>query len=281
MRSQAFLIGAHSRTSDCSEEALSLNSRVILPPFRIHYRASARAKNVTGPSGRSPPSQALCLHLRLFDSILQILYLSTDVSHLSPNSGCSLSPNSMQTKSSSDEDEATETFSAEEAPPKPSHHDDKRRSFTSAKYDLKRYSETLDRRKGDKIPSPTLSATNGWKTSAALREGLPKISLAPAALPTEDMPGVRGWRRSRIRTPWACSWLTVGATVAAVILLLSIIHSFVTRQLDPKGCDMYWSRAMFIKFVDFDTEHTRFASKYSLHIYREGGFDEDPTVRLQ
>ena len=44
---------------------------------------------------------------------------------------------------------------------------------------------------------------------------------------------------------------------------------------------MYWSRAMFIKFADFDTEHTRFASKYSLHIYREGGFDEDPKVRLQ
>ena len=38
---------------------------------------------------------------------------------------------------------------------------------------------------------------------------------------------------------------------------------------------------MFIKFADFDTEHTRFASKYSLHIYREGGFDEDPKVRLQ
>lgn len=37
---------------------------------------------------------------------------------------------------------------------------------------------------------------------------------------------------------------------------------------------------MFIKFADFDTEHTRFASKYSLHIYREGGFDEDPKVEI-
>lgn len=35
---------------------------------------------------------------------------------------------------------------------------------------------------------------------------------------------------------------------------------------------------MFFNFADFDTEHTRFASKYSLHLYREVGFDEDPKV---
>ena len=41
---------------------------------------------------------------------------------------------------------------------------------------------------------------------------------------------------------------------------------------------MYYSRSIFTQFADFDTEHTRFASKYSLYLYREGGFDEDPEV---
>ena len=39
---------------------------------------------------------------------------------------------------------------------------------------------------------------------------------------------------------------------------------------------MYYSRPIYTRFADFDTEHTRFASKYSLYLYREGGLDEDP-----
>ena len=69
------------------------------------------------------------------------------------------------------------------------------------------------------------------------------------------------------------------ATITAVFLLLAIVHAFMTRQLDPKGCDMCWSRPIYIKFADFDTEHTRFASKYSLYLLREGGVDEDAKVR--
>jgi hypothetical protein len=33
-------------------------------------------------------------------------------------------------------------------------------------------------------------------------------------------------------------------------------------------------RPTYIKLVEFDSEHTRFASKYSLHLYRERGIDE-------
>lgn len=186
----------------------------------------------------------------------------------------------MRRRSSSDEDDYTETCAAEGASPAPSLQDGKRGSFTSAKFDVKRHSDTLDRRKADKIPLPTPPACNGWKPAAGLRESLPKIPLAPDAPRTDSMPGLRGWRRARARNPWSCSLLTLAATALALITFLSIIHSFLTRQLDPKGCEMYWSRAMFIKFADFDTEHTRFASKYSLHIYREGGFDEDPKVGL-
>lgn len=31
-------------------------------------------------------------------------------------------------------------------------------------------------------------------------------------------------------------------------------------------------------FANFDTEHTRFATKYSLYLYREQGIDEDNKV---
>jgi hypothetical protein len=37
-------------------------------------------------------------------------------------------------------------------------------------------------------------------------------------------------------------------------------------------------RPSFAKLSDFDTEHTRFASKYSTYLYREGLIDEDTKV---
>jgi len=56
------------------------------------------------------------------------------------------------------------------------------------------------------------------------------------------------------------------------------MHSFHHRQLDPKGCAMSYMRPTFIHLPDFDTEHSRLASKYSLYLYREAGVDEDPNV---
>jgi hypothetical protein len=41
---------------------------------------------------------------------------------------------------------------------------------------------------------------------------------------------------------------------------------------------MSFMASSFVRFTDFDTEHTRFATKYSLHMYRELGVDEDPRV---
>lgn len=182
----------------------------------------------------------------------------------------------MRRKSSGSDEDFTHIPSAEAPPPV---QEDQRRSFTSAKFDLSRHSDTLDRRKGEKLPSPAHAAPNGWKPASGPTEGLSKDPLGSDVAPADNMPGLRGWRRPRTRSPWSCSLLTLSATVMAIIALLSIIHSFVTRQLDPKGCEMYWSRGIFIKFDDFDREHTRFASKYSLHIYREVGIDEDQRVR--
>ncbi|KAL1305342.1 hypothetical protein AAFC00_002240 [Neodothiora populina] len=86
-------------------------------------------------------------------------------------------------------------------------------------------------------------------------------------------------RRARLRSPWACSLSTLSCSAVALLLLFVIVQSFLSRQLDPKGCAMSYMRAAFAKFTDFDTEHTRFASKYSLYLYREGGIDEDTRVK--
>lgn len=39
-------------------------------------------------------------------------------------------------------------------------------------------------------------------------------------------------------------------------------------------------RPAFAKLEDFDTEHTRFASKYSVYLYREVMVDEDTRVTI-
>ncbi|KXT14208.1 hypothetical protein AC579_7553 [Pseudocercospora musae] len=86
-------------------------------------------------------------------------------------------------------------------------------------------------------------------------------------------------RLARLRSPWRCSLLTLATSISAIVILLTVIHSFLNRQQDPKGCAMSYMRPRFDPFPDFDTEHTRFASKYSLYLYREGGIDNDSKVR--
>ena len=154
-----------------------------------------------------------------------------------------------------------------------------RRSFTSAKYDVTRHADTLDRRKVEKSITPALPLPDGWKPPTGTHVAPKKQTPLAPEQSVISMPELRG-RRSWARSPWSNSLLTLSATALSMVLLLSIIHSFATRQLDSKGCDMYYTRSIFFKFADFDTEHTRFASKYSLHLYREGGFDEDPKVSV-
>ncbi|KAK3044812.1 GPI inositol deacylase, partial [Coniosporium uncinatum] len=49
--------------------------------------------------------------------------------------------------------------------------------------------------------------------------------------------------------------------------------------LDPKGAGMSRMASSYVQFAGFDTEHTRFATKYNLYLYRELGIDEDPRVK--
>ena len=67
-------------------------------------------------------------------------------------------------------------------------------------------------------------------------------------------------------------------TLLSAFALWSIFVSFRDRQCDAKGCRMSRMSPIYLKAKDFDTEHTRFASKYNLYLYRENGVDEDYPV---
>ena len=107
-----------------------------------------------------------------------------------------------------------------------------------------------------------------------------KAEAQRAALVTDMAPHTmaeghnRKWRE-RLRSPWAPSPHVLLTTLVAFVTMFFMAQSFLTRQLDVKGCGMSYMRPNYARYHDFDTEHTRFASKYSLYLYREGGVDED------
>jgi len=159
----------------------------------------------------------------------------------------------------------------------------RKRNFTSSKFDLSRHSDTLDRRKVEKSLSPTRVTQQAWRSqpetygdSEPQERSLGPVASRPSTRGTMADPRDR-WR-SRMRSPWRASLLTLTVTAASVLFLFTLVRSLVTRQLDPKGCNMSFMAPMYAKLSGFDTEHTRFASKYSLYLYREGGVDEDTMV---
>ena len=197
--------------------------------------------------------------------------------------GCSLPSDSMRRRSSGsseedddiniDQDRLTESALSED--------DGRKRSFTSAKFDITRQSVTLDRRKVEKNnPSPpaTYNASNPQTQHLESTEKHNLSETTPRHSP-DRMGQLHTQWRSRVRNQWRCSLLTLTTTALSFVLLLAIVHSFLTRQVDPKGCNNCLMRPAYAKLSEFDTEHTRFASKYSLYLYREGGIDEDTMVR--
>ncbi|KAL8832960.1 MAG: hypothetical protein Q9170_004620 [Blastenia crenularia] len=163
--------------------------------------------------------------------------------------------------------------------PKPNSNHDEKKTFSTAKFDVTRNSDTLDRRKIEKILSPAQLASDTCTTPTKSQPFSKDSESLTADQKDDKMLESRTRRPVRMRSPWFCSLLSLAAVLSASLLMLFILHSFLTRQLDSKGCDMYYTRSMFFNFADFDTEHTRFASKYSLHLYREVGFDEDSKVK--
>jgi GPI inositol-deacylase len=85
---------------------------------------------------------------------------------------------------------------------------------------------------------------------------------------------VRGLRKSRAQNLWTWRPLTLITTALALLCLAAIVHSSLYLQVDPQGCIMSRMSPTYIKLSGFDTEHSRFAAKYSLYLYREEGVDE-------
>ncbi|KAK0645546.1 PGAP1-like protein-domain-containing protein [Cercophora newfieldiana] len=156
----------------------------------------------------------------------------------------------------------------------------------------------LDRRRSaDKRPTPARnrrSSNVNWKPSD-IRDGSIE-NFGPAAHSTSSPPLLPAnggqakemekaqesrfaGRRPRLRSPWAITFATLITTVLGIGFLVAVLHSSVTRQLDPKGCRMSYMRPGYARLDDFDTEHTRFASKYSLYLYREQGIDHGTKVK--
>ncbi|KAF4239134.1 hypothetical protein CNMCM8980_003991 [Aspergillus fumigatiaffinis] len=99
------------------------------------------------------------------------------------------------------------------------------------------------------------------------------MPLASQRLPMEASPESSRFRSSRLRSPWTCSILTAFTTLVASVFLFFIVRSFSARQAGEDGCGIPVMSPTFLHMVGFDTEHTRFASKYNLYLYREEGVD--------
>lgn len=112
----------------------------------------------------------------------------------------------------------------------------------------------------------------GQASESAKQQSLNRdVKSSPSPRPSSDKPGSR-------RGPW---FTTISVALIALLglsLLGTVLHSLSTRQLDAKGCRMSYMRPSYIKYSEFDTEHTRFASKYSLYLYREQGKDNEKVL---
>lgn len=157
------------------------------------------------------------------------------------------------------------------------------------------------------IPDPDLSSKTrssptrsrrpdslNWKPSNgrnghighAREEPQPTTTLKPTSLAapsTPDMALARTPNQSpspsrRTRRSSRFSPVVLLTSALGIALLIGILRSLVTRQLDPKGCRMSYMRPSYVRFTEFDTEHTRFATKYSLYLYREQGIEQPDKV---
>lgn len=121
-----------------------------------------------------------------------------------------------------------------------------------------------------------------WQQDSPAKGGASETEVLDVKAMRQDsiMDAHTGRRRARLRNPWSFSVLAFLILSAAAALMLTVWWSFTTRQLDPKGGSMSYMASAFVRFPEFDTEHTPFATKYNLYLYREMGVDEDPRVRI-
>lgn len=140
---------------------------------------------------------------------------------------------------------------------------------------IARHGTSFDLRRDNGCSTPRSRNSSLWRTPSIQPSNDTKaMPLGSPRLPTEaPSPEGRRARQFRQRSPWSCSILTAVTTFAAVAFLFSIVRSFTDRQVGGDGCGVPMMSPTFIKMLEFDTEHTRFASKYNLFLYREEGVD--------
>lgn len=121
-----------------------------------------------------------------------------------------------------------------------------------------------------RIPHQTGRQTPLEVESANVEETSALLQRSP------NKPNIRDGR-VRIR-PRGCSLVSFILACMSVAFLGLVAHSFLNLQRDPKGCKMSFMYPSYAKLSDFDTEHTRFATKYSLYLYREQKMDTSMEV---
>jgi glycosylphosphatidylinositol deacylase len=130
-------------------------------------------------------------------------------------------------------------------------------------------------------PARTLRTSLDWKHGEG-HNGLPSTSHAMSrpALPSGPLNApskekIYARTAGHGRRTWSIPFFVLIASTIGMSLFFGILYSIDARQPDPKGCRMSYMRPSYVAFTEFDTEHTRFATKYSLYLYREQGVDKD------
>ncbi|KAF8457621.1 PGAP1-like protein-domain-containing protein [Kalaharituber pfeilii] len=122
---------------------------------------------------------------------------------------------------------------------------------------------------------PELTSNSDGSFCIQSATSIPTIFSSSTQLLLSSSNGVsegNNWRL-RSRSFWACSASTLCVTLLSAVVIVAIIHSFQTRQCDTKGCIKTYMSPAYAPLVNFDTEHTRFASKYKTYLYRERQYD--------
>ncbi|UNI22091.1 GPI inositol deacylase [Purpureocillium takamizusanense] len=122
---------------------------------------------------------------------------------------------------------------------------------------------------------------NGHNGAAPGRK-MTSAALSQAALAMGKLAPPSSAGASRLkprRSPWSMSLLVLVTATLGIAMLSAILKSLVSYYVEPKGCRMSYMRPSYIHYSDFDTEHTRFATKYSLYLYREQGIDDEIKLR--
>ncbi|KAH8705927.1 putative GPI maturation protein [Talaromyces proteolyticus] len=118
--------------------------------------------------------------------------------------------------------------------------------------------------------TPPTPASTKLPASPAAADMIPLASWQPSI---EGSPEAQRGRQFRLRSPWSVSILSLSTALAGVFFFLFIMHSFMRRPLGADGCQTPLMSPTYLKMLGFDAEHTRFASKYNLYLYREEGVD--------